>query len=75
LNDSLTPAEVWRRVSGIRGFQSQVEQLAQTWEPELSRGPAAEGVAAAVAEFILDGLHCHNRLNRAVKGTGTIFGA
>jgi magnesium chelatase subunit I len=74
LNDALTPAQVWQRVGGIRGFRSQVEQLAHTWEPELSTGPAAEGVTAAVAEFILDALHCHNRLNRVAKGTGTVFG-
>jgi magnesium chelatase subunit I len=75
LHDKLTPAEVWKRVGAIRGYRSQIEQLAQTWEPELSRGPAAEGVTAAVAEFVLDALHCHNRVNRAVKGTGTVYGA
>jgi len=27
-------------------------------------------VQAAVAEFIIEALHCHNRLNKQAKGTG-----
>jgi magnesium chelatase subunit I len=74
LHDGLTPQEVWKRVSPIRGFRSQVEQLAQQWEPELSRGATADAVTAAVAELILHALHCHNRVNRAVKSAGTVYG-
>jgi magnesium chelatase subunit I len=74
VHDGLTPQETWQRLSGIRGFRAQVEQLARTWEPELAQGPAAEGTLAAIAEFVLDALHCHNRLNRVSKGVGTVFG-
>lgn len=74
VHDGLTAEATWQRLSGIRGFRAQVEQLAQLWEPELVKGPAAEGVTAAVAEFILDALHCHNRLNRVAKGATTVFG-
>jgi magnesium chelatase subunit I len=74
LHDGLTPQQVWQRLAPIRGLRSQVEQLAQQWEPELSRGATTEGVTAAVAEFILHALHCHNRVNRAVKTTGTVYG-
>jgi magnesium chelatase subunit I len=74
LHDGLTAAEVWQRAGGIRGFRSQIDTLAQAWEPELSRGLTADGVTAAVAEFVLHSLHCHNRVNRAVKPTGTVYG-
>lgn len=62
-------ASLLQQINTIRGFRSQVEQLAKSLEPDLAAGSSAEGLLASVAEFLLDGLHCHNRLNR-VRRTG-----
>ncbi|MDX1967320.1 MAG: magnesium chelatase, partial [Planctomycetaceae bacterium] len=74
LDDRLSAAEVLKRVSAIRGFREQVEQLTLELEPELARGSSGDGVRAGVAEFILHALHCHNRLNRTARDAGVVYG-
>jgi magnesium chelatase subunit I len=74
LSDRLSAKDVLTRIGEIRGFRAQVDQLAGQLEPSHVRGSAADGVLASVAEFLLHGLHCHNRLNRVAKGTGMVFG-
>lgn len=64
LDDELTAAEVLQLVDSIRGLRTQVDQIAARLEPDLVKGPAGDGVRASVAEFLLQGLHSHNRLNR-----------
>ncbi len=64
LGDHLSTADAWNRVQEIRGFSKLVEQTAARLQPEMSQGPAATGFLVSVAEFILEGLHCHNRLNK-----------
>lgn len=74
LHDRLSAAEVLQRVLVIRGFGEQLDQLAKALDPDQARGPAAEGLLAATAEFIFAALHCHNRLNRTAKETGMVYG-
>ena len=69
LGDHLSTGDAWTRLQEIRGFQKLVEQTATRLQPELASGPAATGYLVSVAEFILEGLHCHNRLNKK-----TVFG-
>src|SRR5262245_12648574 len=70
--DALPGAELMERVSGVRDFVKQVTARAREMEPELATGPFAAELAASLAEFILEGLHCHNRLNKRSKaGTAT----
>src|SRR5262249_27744172 len=60
------------RIAGIRDFAKQVAARAQEMEPAAAKGPLAGELAASVAELILEGLHCHNRLNKRGKaGTAT----
>ena len=67
VGDRVPTDEFLKRIDAIRGFRKQVEQFAAELEPDLVRGPAAAPLQASVAEFILDGLHCHNRLNKTEK--------
>ncbi len=70
--DSLPGAELLERIAPIRDFAKQVAARAREMEPELASGPFAAELAASLAEFILEGLHCHNRLNKRSKaGTAT----
>lgn len=69
LGDHLSTAQAWTRIEDIRGLSKLVEQAAHRLQADLARGPAAQGFLVSVAELILEGLHCHNRLNKsAVPG-------
>ncbi len=72
--DAITGAELLERIAGIRDFAKQAAARARELEPELSNGPFAAELAAGVAELILEGLHCHNRLNKRSKAGGTMYG-
>jgi magnesium chelatase subunit I len=74
LHDRLSAVEVLRSVEGIRNFSEQVESLARQLQPELLSGSTKVPFLASVAEFILDGLYVHNRLNRAAKGLVSVYG-
>lgn len=74
LDDGQGAREVLKQIDAIRGFRSQVEQLAQSLQPDLARGQSAEGLQASVAEFLLQGLHSHNRLNRTRKTRSARYG-
>jgi magnesium chelatase subunit I len=41
---------------------------------EIGEGPAAVGIAAAVLEFALEGLHLNKRLAKDTDGTRTVYG-
>jgi magnesium chelatase subunit I len=41
----------------------------------IGEGPAAIGIAAAVLEFALEGLHLNKRLAKDSDGTGTVYGS
>ncbi len=70
LGDSLPARQVLERVDKIPGFRKRAEQLAGKLQPEPTDPEAREGAIAAAAEFILEGLHVHNKLNKnAKKGT------
>ncbi|MGE5191962.1 MAG: sigma 54-interacting transcriptional regulator [Deltaproteobacteria bacterium] len=72
--DSLPGAELLERIAPIRDFAKQVSARAREMEPELASGPCAPELAASVAEFILEGLHCHNRLNKRSKAGTSTYG-
>jgi len=74
LGDGVPAAELLSRIDQIRDFRKQVERLAGELEPELAGGPHAAALQASAAEFILEGLHCHNRLNKKSKHGGQVYG-
>ena len=75
LGDGLSTKAVLQQIDTIRGFRSQVEQIAKLLELDLAASPQAEGFHAAVAEFLLDAFHCHNRLNRTRKTKTSKYGS
>ncbi len=74
VGDRVTSDESLRRTEGIRGFRKQVTSIAAEWEPELAAGPQMRQLEASIAEFILDGLYCHNRLNKKRKIASATYG-
>lgn len=75
LGDHLTTKEAWSRIDDIRGFSKLVEQAAGRLQPDLTKGPSAAGFLVSVAELILEGLHCHNRLNKKLTSGRAKYGA
>ena len=73
----LADPEAWEKERRLETLAKQVEDLiAQNsklekrvagLEAELAKGPLAADFTASVAELILEGLHCHNRVNRVRK--------
>lgn len=72
--DRVSAAQYAERINGIRDFSKQVTHIAAGLEPELAQGPLAAELHASVAELILEGLHCHNRINRARKPGSAKYG-
>jgi magnesium chelatase subunit I len=73
--DALSGAALLERMAGIRDFSKQATAKARELEPVLAEGPCHVELAASLAEFILEGLHCHNRLNKRSKSGAATYGA
>src|SRR5690606_10812874 len=64
VGDKLSTEESLERLGRIRSFLKDVDRAAQELAPDLARGSTAGPLQVSVAEFILEGLHTHNRLNK-----------
>lgn len=74
VGDGVTTADTLKGIGAIKGFRQDVEMLAGELEPDLAKGPHRDALYASVAEFILDGLHVHNRLNKQKKAGAASYG-
>jgi magnesium chelatase subunit I len=74
VGDRLPGDEYADRIGAIRDFPKQVAGVAGGLDPELAKGPFATELSASVAELILEGLHCHNRINRVRKSGNAKYG-
>lgn len=75
VGDDVPAREALSRFAAIRDFDKQIAAIASDLEPELARGPLGPELQVAVAEFILEGLYCHNRLNKTAKSGGMKYQA
>ena len=74
VSDLVPTGEFLKRLDPINGFRRQIERIADDLEPELSSGPKASALLVSVAEFILESLHCHNRLNKKRSPRAALYG-
>ena len=58
------------RIAKVPGLRKRAEELAAQVLPGLSDRDAREAAIASAAEFILEGLHVHNKLNKSAKAGG-----
>jgi magnesium chelatase subunit I len=70
-----SPAELLSKLDAIRGFRKQLDKVATDLAADLARGDTAMPLNVAVAEFILDGLYAHNKVNKKPKGGAMHYGA
>jgi magnesium chelatase subunit I len=73
LGDTLSSREVLARVEKVPGLRKRADEFARAALPGLSDADAREAAAASAAEFILEGLHVHNKLNKSVRNGMTAY--
>jgi len=74
VGDRVPAAQILKRIEAVREFRKQVERGAADLDAKLAATPLRPQLEASVAEFILDGLYTHNRLNKKQKSGGTSYG-
>jgi magnesium chelatase subunit I len=70
VGDTLPTRTVLERVAKVPGLRKRAEELAAAMTPNASHREAA---TASAAEFILEGLHVNNKLNKSAKGGGATY--
>jgi magnesium chelatase subunit I len=74
VGDRLPAADLLKRIDAVREFRKQVAKAAGDLDPEIAATPLRTQLEASVAEFILDGLYCHNRLNKKQRSGTASYG-
>ncbi|MEW6775147.1 MAG: AAA family ATPase [Bdellovibrionota bacterium] len=64
VSDEMPSAEYAQGIDQIRGLRSAVAKLAPEPSP---------GLVASAIEFVLEGLHLHNKLNKEAKGGSVVY--
>ncbi len=73
IGDTLSTSEVMSRIDKIPGLRKRAEELSRKLIPELTEPSARDVATAGAAEFILEGLHVHNKLNKTAKAGGVSY--
>jgi magnesium chelatase subunit I len=73
VSDTTATAEVLKRIERVPGLRKKAEELAKASVDGMSDAHLRDAATASAAEFILEGLHVHNRLNKNVKDGGTTY--
>ena len=61
------------RIAKAPGLRKRADEVAAKFSPEPTDPEARAAAAASAAEFILEGLHVHNKLNKSAKGGATAY--
>lgn len=73
IGDMLPSSAVMERIAKIPGLRKRAQEMAAKFLPDLTDRAAQEAATASAAEFVLEGLHVHNKLNKAVKPGNTTY--
>ena len=73
VGDKVPSSEYARRITENPLLKKVVADLAKRPENAAIAKEAGDGLAASLAEFVFEGLHVENRLNKATKGGETSF--
>ena len=74
VGDMIEADDLLKRFEAIPGFTDRLQDIARRLDPEISDGDVPVGVQASTAEFVLEALHCHNRLNKRSRGDEVRYG-
>jgi magnesium chelatase subunit I len=73
VGDTLAAGTVLERIAKVPGLKARAEELAVKMNPGLSDREARNAALASAAEFILEGLHVHNKINKFAKAGGASY--
>ena len=73
MGDTLSAKEVLSRIENVPHLRKRADEFARQVQPELTDTDARDISVAAAAEFILEGLHVHNKLNKSSKSGSTSY--
>jgi magnesium chelatase subunit I len=73
LGDTLPTKEILARIERVPQLRKRADELARQVQPDLGDPDARDAATAAAAEFILEGLHVHNKLNKTVKAGAVAY--
>jgi magnesium chelatase subunit I len=73
VGDQLASTDYAERLAAVPGFKKLLLQSAEQLAPDLLDSPARDAVVASVAEFVLESLHVHNKLNKNEKAGKTTY--
>ncbi len=73
VGDTLSVKEVLARIERVPGLRRRADEFARQVQPDLKDADARDAATAAAAEFILEGLYVHNKLNKNVKAGATSY--
>jgi magnesium chelatase subunit I len=73
LGDALPARVVLERIGKVPGLRKRADELAALAFATAPDRDARELAAASAAEFILEGLHVHNKINKSAKGSTTSY--
>jgi magnesium chelatase subunit I len=73
LGDILPVKEVLSRIEKVPQLRKRAEDFARQIQTGLEDHDARDAATAGAAEFILEGLHVHNKLNKTVKSGATAY--
>jgi magnesium chelatase subunit I len=74
VGDKVPAAQMLKRIEGVREFRKQVERAAGELDAKLAATQLRPQLEASIAEFILEGLYTHNRLNKKQKSGAATYG-
>jgi magnesium chelatase subunit I len=73
VGDQIPSSECVERVAAVPGLKRTLYQAAEKLAPDLFSTDARDSLLASVAEFVLEGLHVHNKLNKSEKVGKTTY--
>jgi magnesium chelatase subunit I len=73
IGDMLSAKAVLERIAKVPGLRKRAEEIGVALLPDLKDREARDAATASAAEFVLEGLHVHNKLNKAVKAGGSTY--
>jgi magnesium chelatase subunit I len=73
VGDTLSTRAMLERIAKVPGLRKRAEEFAAESIPNLTDRDARDAATASAAEFILEGLHVHNKLNKSAKAGGATY--
>ena len=73
IGDTQASRVILDKVDKIPGLKQKAEEFARKVMPDLADSAAREAAVASAVEFILEGMHVHNKLNKTSKAGGSSY--